>query len=392
MSNHSSRIAVFLSLSVLTVALGCSGSQMANNPRQPSQKTAPTITFAAQPATVASGVSTVLSWTTANATSVSIQGLGTFPATGSVNVKPSATTTYTAVASGPGGSTQSTAVVTVSGTPPPPPQAGVPASNHVVLLLEENHMYSDVIGSGAMPYLSSLASKYGLATQYYADTHPSIGNYFMLTTGQILTNNDGECSPTFVTQDNLVRHLIAKGKTWKSYAESLPNIGYTGCDAGAYLVRHNPFSYITDVTQSSTEVTNLVPFTQFATDLANNQLPNFSFIVPNVNDDAHNGSLGQADTWLQQNIAPLIASPAFQTGGDGILIIVFDEAETSDTQHGGGHVAAVVIGPKVKPGYQSTTLYQHESTLKTILEALGATSSPAPGNAATAPDMKEFFQ
>jgi hypothetical protein len=53
----------------------------------------------------------------------------------------------------------------------------------------------------------------------------------------------------------------------------------------------------------------------------------------------------------------------------------------------------VVIGPKVKPGYQSTTLYQHESTLKTILEALGAsTLSPAPGNAATAPDMKEFFQ
>jgi acid phosphatase len=124
--------------------------------------------------------------------------------------------------------------------------------------------------------------------------------------------------------------------------------------------------------------------------LANNHLPNFSFIVPNVNDDAHNGSLGQADTWLQQNIAPLIASPAFQTGGDGILMIVFDEAETSDTQHGGGHVAAVIIGPKVKPGYQSTTVYQHESTLKTILEALGATTSL--GNAATAPDMKEFFQ
>jgi len=392
MSNFSSSIVTFLSMSVLAVALGCSGSHMANNPSQPSQKVAPTITFAAQPTTVTTGASTVLSWTTANATSVNIQGLGSFPATGSVSVKPSATTTYTAVASGPGGSTQSTAVVTVSGTPPPPPQAGVPASNHVVLLVEENHMYSDVIGSGAMPYLSSLASKYGLATQYYADTHPSIGNYFMLTTGQILTNNDGECSPTFVTQaqDNIVRHLIAAGKTWKSYAESLPSVGYIGCDSGAYLKRHNPFSYITDVTQSSTEVANLVPFTQFATDLANNQLPNFSFIVPNANDDAHNGTLGQADTWLQQNIAPLIASPAFQAGGDGILIIVFDEAETSDTQHGGGHVAAVVTGPKVKPGYVSTTLYQHESTLKTILEALAA--NPSLGNAATAPDMKEFFQ
>src|SRR5215469_7084024 len=137
MSHPTSRFAVFLALSVLTVALGCSGSHMANNPTsQPSQKSAPTITFAAQPTTVTAGASAVLSWTTGNATSVNIQGLGSFPATGSVSVKPSATTTYTAVASGPGGSTQSTAVVTVSGTPPPPPQAGVPASNHVVLLVE----------------------------------------------------------------------------------------------------------------------------------------------------------------------------------------------------------------------------------------------------------------
>jgi acid phosphatase len=253
--------------------------------------------------------------------------------------------------------------------------------------MEENHMYSDVIGSGAMPYLSSLASKYGLATQYYADTHPSIGNYFMLTTGSVLTNDDTVCNSQFVTGDNIVSHLMTAGKTWKSYAESMPSP--TSCNSGPYLVRHNPFAYFKDVTTSS-EVANLVPFTQFATDLASNQLPNFSFIVPNADDDAHNGTLGQADNFLLTNIAPLLASPAFQAGGDGILMIVFDEAETSDAQHGGGHVAAVVIGPKVKPGYQSTTLYQHESTLKTILEALGA--NPSLGNAATAPDMKEFFQ
>jgi acid phosphatase len=249
-------------------------------------------------------------------------------------------------------------------------------------------MYSDVIGNVAMPYLNSLASTYGLATQYYADTHPSIGNYFMLTTGQTLTNNDSECSPTFVTQDNIVSHLITAGKSWKSYAESLPSVGYTGCDNGLYIRNHNPFPYFANVTMSSTEVENLVPFTQFATDLASNQLPNFSFIVPNVNNDAHDGSLGQADAWLRQNIAPLFANPAFQT--DGILIIVFDEAEKSDTQHGGGHVAAVIAGPKVKPHSVSTTLYQHESTLRTILEALGA--NPSLGNAANAPDMKEFFQ
>src|SRR5262252_5429357 len=94
--------------------------------------------------------------------------------------------------------------------------AQIPASRHVVVLVEENHDYSQVIGSSAMPYLNSLANQYGLATQYYADTHPSIGNYFMMTTGQIITNNDTYTAT--VSADNLLRELIAAGKTWKSYA------------------------------------------------------------------------------------------------------------------------------------------------------------------------------
>src|SRR5438094_10550909 len=94
----------------------------------------------------------------------------------------------------------------------------VPTSTHVFLVMEENHAYSSVIGNSSMPYLNSLAKKYGLATQYYANTHPSIGNYFVLTTGQVITNKDSLCST--VTQDNVVRHLLTAGKTFKSYAES----------------------------------------------------------------------------------------------------------------------------------------------------------------------------
>src|SRR6266566_2142459 len=96
----------------------------------------------------------------------------------------------------------------------------VPRSNHVFVVVDENHSYSSVIGNRSMPYLNRLAKKYGLATQYYADTHPSIGNYFMLTTGRIITNNDGWTGT--VTGDNVVRRLITAGKTWKVYAESLP--------------------------------------------------------------------------------------------------------------------------------------------------------------------------
>lgn len=263
--------------------------------------------------------------------------------------------------------------------------AQVPASSHVVVVLEENHSYSSVIGNSAMPYFNSLATQYGLATQYYANTHPSIGNYFMLTTGQIITNNDSFSST--VTNDNIVRHFLTAGKTWKSYAESLPSVGYIGGDTGAYLRHHNPFSYFSDVVNSSVQRLNLVPFTQFAADMNNNALPDFSFVVPNVNDDAHNGTLQQADEWLQTNIAPLFNNPAFQK--DGILIIVFDESFDTDTTHGGGPVAAVVAGPLAKKGFKSTALYQHQNLLRTVMDAVG--DHTYPGAAASAIDMSDMF-
>ena len=266
-----------------------------------------------------------------------------------------------------------------------PPSGGVPQFGHVVLVVEENHSYSEVIGNADMPYLNSLASKYGLATQYFANTHPSIGNYFMLTTGQVVTNDDGFTDTVDV--DNIVRALIAGGKTWKSYAESIPSIGYTGGDSYPYAKRHNPLSYFSDVVNSSAQASNLVSLSQFNRDVANGQLPNFSYVVPNLLDDAHDGPLQLADVWLQQNLEPLISSSTFQN--DGLLIIVFDESETSDSAHGGGHVPALIISPKAKQGFQSVTLYQHQSTLRLILQALGIQA--APGAASDAPEMSEFF-
>ena len=265
------------------------------------------------------------------------------------------------------------------------PPSNQPATfGHVFIVTEENHDYASVIGSAAMPYLNGLAQQYGLATQYYANTHPSIGNYFMLATGQIITNNDSYS--TIVTVDNVVRRLLAAGKTWKSYAEDLPAVGYTGGDVGNYARKHNVFALLSDVANDSTQRRKLVPFTQFATDLANGTLPDFSNIVPNLCNDAHDCSLDTADTWLRNNIAPLLANPTFQR--DGLLIITFDEAG-SDNTNGGGRIAWVVVSPGAKTRYQSSTLYQHESTLRLILEALGITQFP--GAAATAPAMGEFF-
>src|SRR5712692_1481326 len=248
------------------------------------------------------------------------------------------------------------------------PRASTPPQfSHVVIVLEENTDYKNVIGSASMPYLNTLAQQYGLATQYYADTHPSIGNYFMLVVGDTITNNDSYSQ--IVTEDNIVRELLAAGKTWKSYAEGLPSAGYTGGNVGAYARRHNVFALLSDVVGDTAQVKNLVPFSQFATDLANDGLPNYSFVVPNVCDDAHSCPLSTADNWLRTNIDPLIRSPTFQQ--NGLLIITFDESGFTDDTYGGGRVVWVAVSAKSKRRFQSTTRYQHESTLRLSAEALG---------------------
>jgi phosphatidylinositol-3-phosphatase len=296
-----------------------------------------------------------------------------------------------------GGSTTATAG---SGTPPTTGSSTVPAFSHVFIVVEENHSYGDVIGNTSMPYFNTLATSYGLATQYYADAHPSLPNYFELTAGEgvSITGLEGDNFPGPVTQDNVVRALTASGKTWKSYAESLPAIGYIGVDTGEYAKRHNPFAYFSDVINSSTQAANIVPFTQLASDIANNAVPDYAFIVPNLNDDAHDcpaglstctdlQKLAAADQWLQTNIDPVIKSSAFQ---DAVMVIVFDEGDITDLANGGGHVPAVIVSSKSKAGYQSTTVYQHQSTMRLSLETLGVTDLP--GDAAAAPDMAEFFQ
>ena len=269
---------------------------------------------------------------------------------------------------------------------------------HVFIVIEENHSFNDVIGNSSMPYLNSLASANGLATQYYADTHPSLPNYFMLTTGATITGSLGDGFTGIVTQDNVVRALTAAGKTWKCYAEALPSVGYLGDDVLPYAHHHNPFAYFSDVQNSSTQANNIVPITQLATDISNNSLPDYGFIVPDLNNDAHDCPpgmitcsdaqvLANTDQWLTAKVKPLVASSGFQKS---LLIITFDEGFAADLSHGGGQVATVIVSPLAKPGYRSTKLYQHESTLRLMLEGLGVTDLP--GAAATAPDMSEFFK
>lgn len=325
--------------------------------------------------------------------------------------------------------------------------AQTPASSHVFLIVLENTSYGTITNSSDpinyMPNLVALGNQYGHATNYRTNSAGSLMAYLWLssgychsnpastsdcphlpapgipsqippgvctapcassstgihsfncTGGSCLTANGSNYFP--ITDTNIYREMINHTPdpiSWKAYAESLPYAGYTGPRTSppdpyaAYDPHHNgPLWYIDSGRGAPlAQQLNMVPFTQFATDLANNQLPQYSIIIPNDDHDAHDGTPKAADDWLQANVfAPLLSQPFFQPGGDGMLIVTFDNGDFD----GEDIVYTAVIGPKVKPGFVSTTFYQHQDTLLTNLQALGITERP--GYTAIATGFGEFF-
>ena len=293
-----------------------------------------------------------------------------------------------------------------------PAAAQVPSSSHVFLVVLENTSFSTMTNPADsttyMPWLVNLGNTYGFANNYTSDNAGSLLDYLWLSSGSCegsactLPSGDhnfgctgGSCSSS-ITDDNIYREMISKGISWKLYSESIPSVGYMGgritdptitsfpC-CSSYDPHHNGPKWYSDIINSTTQQGNMVPFTQFATDMNANQLPNYSFIIPNDNDEAHDGNPIQADAWLQSNLTPLLNQPFFQCGGDGILIITFD----NDDRDHAAQVYTAVIGPRVIPHFVSNVAYKHENTLRTILDALGITTYP--GYSATASPMSDFF-
>lgn len=266
------------------------------------------------------------------------------------------------------------------------PRGRAPAA-HIFLVVEENQSFSTVYHN-EMPWLSALGDKYGIATNYYSDESGSLLDYLWLSSGSGELSfgcNGNDCTKP-ITDDNVFRQLIKAGKSWRVYADSLPNVGFMGATAGNYVKRHNPAVWYSDVANDSAQQQNIVPFTQFATDLSADTLPDFALIVPNLQHDAHNGTPQMADQWLQQNIGPLVSSKHFQPGSASAMFITFDNGD-DDAQ---GQVLTVVAGEKVIPGVKVSAHFRHENTLRTIMELLGITNYP--GASAQVEPMNQFFQ
>jgi acid phosphatase len=256
----------------------------------------------------------------------------------------------------------------------------------VFLIIEENRSYSSVYPVG-MPWLSLLGDQYGIATNYYSDETGSLLDYLWLSSGSgehAYGCTGGGCSHV-IPSDNIFRELNKAGMSWKLYAESLPYAGFMGSSYGKYVKRHNPAAWYSDVVNSRAQQKKMVPFTQFASDLAAKALPNYSLIIPNLLHDANSGTMGMADQWLKNNITALLNSSYFSAGGNGVLFITFDNGN-GDAQ---GQVFTGVIGPGVKRGVKISNHYRHENTLRTMMELLGLTTFP--GASATASPMNGFF-
>ncbi len=269
--------------------------------------------------------------------------------------------------------TTSVPTPTATNTPAPTPTSTPSATHppdfsHVIILILENREYSSVVGSSSWPNFNSLAQRYTLLTNDYAVTHPSLPNYIALTSGstQGITS---DCTTCWVNATDIADTVESSGRTWKAYMESMPSPCYLG-NSGDYAQKHNPFVYYNDIrTNTSRCQQHDVPLTQFDTDLANNKLPAYTWITPNLCDDGHDCSNATADTWLGNEVNKILSSSAFDA--NSLLVVTFDEGTTSASCCGlpssaGGHIATLLLGSLVKTGYKDSTAYDHYSLLKTI--------------------------
>ena len=287
-------------------------------------------------------------------------------------------------------------------SPSPTPIDGVPRSSHVVLIIEENTSYSTTVAN--MPWLVSQGNAYGHATNYTSDTSGSLMDYLWLASGSCESSacslpagtinfgcNGNDCTSP-ITDDSIWAEMDKLGISWKVYAQSYAAAGGTvttpdNANGTAYYRRHNGATWYAEILNNVDNAqSKIVDFSQFAVDVAANALPQFIIIAPDGLHDAHDGSPAQADSFLQSSLTSMLSLPSFQAGGDGLLIITFDNGDGDNA----GLVYTGFIGPNVKRGYVSNTPYKHENTLRTILDALGITNRP--GASATASPMTDFFQ
>jgi len=240
--------------------------------------------------------------------------------------------------------------------------------DHIVIVIEENKSYTQIIGNREAPYINELAKRGAQFPQSYGITHPSQPNYLALFSGNTRGIVSNAC-PLDLSGDNLASQLQAKGLSFTSYAESLPQAGYDGCIYVAYMRKHNPVANWKELTATNQ------PFSVFPTDYA--QLPTVAFVIPDQLNDMHDGSIAQGDAWLKKNIEQYAQ---WAMKHNSLLIVTWDEDDGSSNNR----VATIFVGAWVRPG-QYWQRIDHYNLLRMIEEMYGLSYL---GESASAPTIK----
>jgi hypothetical protein len=241
--------------------------------------------------------------------------------------------------------------------------------SHVIVIVMENKEETDIIGSHASPYANRLAREYGLATQSYSITHPSLPNYLALTSGST-KGVSSDCTDCHAAGANIVDQLEAAHISWKAYLEDQPTPCFTGSDAGGYAKKHNPFIYYNDLAGTA-RCQKLVGFRQLSSDLRRGRLPRYAWISPNLCDDGHDCGAATGDRFLARTVPLLLR----ELGPHGFLLLTWDEGSSNNGccsgAAQGGRVATILAGPDVRRGARDGQPVDHYGVLGTIEEAFG---------------------
>jgi hypothetical protein len=248
-----------------------------------------------------------------------------------------------------------------------------PHASTVIVVVMENRDYERIVGDANAPFINgTLVPQAALMTDSHAVTHPSQPNYLALFSGSTQGIDDDSCPHSFRTP-NLGEEVIAAGKTFDGFSESMPKDGYTGCKARPYVRKHNPWADFTNVPSSS----NLIWF-----DLPGGQ-PTVSFIVPNLCNDMHDCNTVTGDNWLKANLPAILM---YDQSNDGLLILTWDEADPDAS--GKNRIATLLFGPMILPGKYGQKI-DHYNVLHTIEEIAGVSCT---ANACGAPVLRGMWQ
>jgi hypothetical protein len=230
--------------------------------------------------------------------------------------------------------------------------------DHIVVVVEENHSFQEIYKNTKAPFMNRLMNTGANLFNHYAIEHPSQPNYLDLFSGsnQGVTTDKTPKQP--FKSKNLASELIAKGLTFGGYSEGLPKVGFKGpYDLKTnYARKHNPWVNFSNVPSSLN-----MPFSSFPTDYS--KLPTVSFVIPNMDHDIHDGTIKEADLWLQKNFSDYVK---WAETHNSLLILTWDEDDTSAKNK----IPTAIIGPMVKKGSYNVKS-NHFSLLRTIEDIYG---------------------